>query len=1488
MKSRRTWLRLAVAQGLLLGLLLVSGVVRAQVATTTVQGTVYRADGTPAQGTMLVSWPAFVTAANQAVAAGSLTVALGSDGFATMQLAPNVGASPSGTYYTVVYHLGDGAANREFWTVPAAATATIASVRAELEPSMMAVQSVSKSYVDNLVATIAPTVGNFLPLAGGSLAGPLTLSADPTAASQASTKHYVDTAVATAVPLSGGIVTGTLGMANEIAKLPRVDVRATDFAGGADPTGVKDSTAAIQAAIAFALTQAPSNQNNYPAVYVPPGHYKISGTLRMPGQMQLIGDGRSGAILQQTDPTASLITVYNSINCSTYSCYGGVENLTLEGTGKATAGTLLELNTGWFTLRNLHFFNNGGRGLQMNGGSERVATYDLSFYQVRWPLIMGGDSNEDYFYNTHIIEAGQTADNGNGQPIVGHWCYSINCTNGQFAADGTTSSPTTILPDPRGQIHIDKAVNVSFIGGSVKSTWMLSGVKIWSGTVVRFQNFYHEEEYFGGSTVLSTNRAYIVGGKGEQTFLTGALSGTGLTATVNDPSWMPQGFGTAADATVNDGNYHPYVILPQDYNRASTAASAYVSGLNQNQYEIVNAEGFTPDGIMHLQPGGRNNGGSAPAGTVWPAGSVVEEYSSGGASLEMDGVHINQVQGPQTAGGWQAACNQTTSNACGEVIVGYMPDVQSPTSTPATNKVGFYAPLNDPNDPVNGATAYLKMRHMEMFSNGSNPAVGMVVAEHRAAIEIEGPIDPERVESQAAVQYQTSGQQVSIAGATGGSVVFAPTYPNGVAAVNLSMADGEILWDSARGVYHKHTSVFGPYQQYGSYMNGLQYQNLYCLFDTPVTDGGHVANRFCTGGGPGNASGSGTQYGPGIEYDSYNGSSWVNMFKVTGQGTGSMTASVPAQFGSSLAVTGAVTAGAAVSVTGNLSAGGNTSVTGTGTFTGLLTASGSARVGGALTASKVNSTVTVDGLTYTTLNQAWTAAIAAATSTGRNQTIWLGPGAYPVTATMTEPTNGACVSVIGSAGTTVGSDITSTATTLTVPAALNGDVFLLGNTTLTEGCTFKDLNVLAGKNATHGFEFQWARGLLLDTVAVNDTTAEGILLGETSGTHQMNSLLSNITVSYSSAAFTPATRPAYGVHLQKTAIDSVMHTVLVRNALTAAVWNEGTGNTGWAIHGFGYPYTCTTAPCSNTATASTAANASYATNYVVYDTGGAGSTWTDTYADSPAVSAFYVGANGVEIHGGHVQWPELTSFPAANFASVAATVTNGLMIGDVSCLGMSSSVNWINYASASGVPPVNASVHHLTGCGNYYQSLEPATTTGFSGGGASNNAPGNGAVSAVWAAPKAAAATYSAYSAQEYTGYLGDLFDGHIAGQMPFFNITYQGTIKSAGGLALSTVLNTATTLTLTTANKNVIANAASGAQTITLPSCYTAMADKASPTGLELTVVKSDTSTNAVTLATVSAQLIDYQGATATTLVIGSAGKRSLVCGPDSNWYAY
>ncbi len=177
-----------------------SATCRAQITTTTIQDTIYNADGSVASGTVLVSWTSFSTAANGTVAAGNLTATIGADGLLSLNLTPNAGAIPAGTYYTAVYHLLSGSVSKEFWLVPAVAQTTIAGIRTQLIPAAVAVSTASKQYVDGSIAALSQT---FVPLIGGLMTGPLVLSADPTAASQATTKHYVDTQIS-AVSIGGG------------------------------------------------------------------------------------------------------------------------------------------------------------------------------------------------------------------------------------------------------------------------------------------------------------------------------------------------------------------------------------------------------------------------------------------------------------------------------------------------------------------------------------------------------------------------------------------------------------------------------------------------------------------------------------------------------------------------------------------------------------------------------------------------------------------------------------------------------------------------------------------------------------------------------------------------------------------------------------------------------------------------------------------------------------------------------------------------------------------------------------------------------------------------------------------------------------------------------------------------------------------------------------------------------------------------------------
>ncbi|MGB7984875.1 MAG: hypothetical protein WCF54_06925 [Terracidiphilus sp.] len=176
-------------------------------STTTVQGTVYLANGQPGSGTLVVSWPSFTTASGQLVTADSTTVAIAPDGFISVSLAPNLGSTPAGEYYTAVYYMSDGSTSTQYWVVPSAAQATLGQVQAQLMPAAQAVQAVSKAYVDQAIAELS---GSLLTASGGTLTGPLTLCCDPTQPLQAADKHYVDETFALALPLAGGSMTGAL------------------------------------------------------------------------------------------------------------------------------------------------------------------------------------------------------------------------------------------------------------------------------------------------------------------------------------------------------------------------------------------------------------------------------------------------------------------------------------------------------------------------------------------------------------------------------------------------------------------------------------------------------------------------------------------------------------------------------------------------------------------------------------------------------------------------------------------------------------------------------------------------------------------------------------------------------------------------------------------------------------------------------------------------------------------------------------------------------------------------------------------------------------------------------------------------------------------------------------------------------------------------------------------------------------------------------
>src|ERR1700757_557614 len=70
-----------------------AGAPQSGAGTTTIADTVYMADGTAASGSVIITWPAFVSVSGTAVAGGETSVALGANGALSVALVPNAGAT---------------------------------------------------------------------------------------------------------------------------------------------------------------------------------------------------------------------------------------------------------------------------------------------------------------------------------------------------------------------------------------------------------------------------------------------------------------------------------------------------------------------------------------------------------------------------------------------------------------------------------------------------------------------------------------------------------------------------------------------------------------------------------------------------------------------------------------------------------------------------------------------------------------------------------------------------------------------------------------------------------------------------------------------------------------------------------------------------------------------------------------------------------------------------------------------------------------------------------------------------------------------------------------------------------------------------------------------------------------------------------------------------------------------------------------------------
>lgn len=110
-----------------------AGAASATPTLTTIQDLLYRANGTPVNGTLLISWKAFVAADNSNIPANTLRVPV-SGGLLRVKLVPTTTAITTASY-TVLYLIDGKLTNTEVWSVPpSTAPLSVRMVRTSTPP----------------------------------------------------------------------------------------------------------------------------------------------------------------------------------------------------------------------------------------------------------------------------------------------------------------------------------------------------------------------------------------------------------------------------------------------------------------------------------------------------------------------------------------------------------------------------------------------------------------------------------------------------------------------------------------------------------------------------------------------------------------------------------------------------------------------------------------------------------------------------------------------------------------------------------------------------------------------------------------------------------------------------------------------------------------------------------------------------------------------------------------------------------------------------------------------------------------------------------------------------------------------------------------------------------------------------------------------------------------------------------------------------------
>ena len=400
-------------------------------------------------------------------------------------------------------------------------------------------------------------------------------------------------------------------------------------------------------------------------IVLPPGFIHINDTIDIGPDSQtvqlakgrggqftvrLCGMGREATNIVQNHPTKPLLRLLMRGLERPQFCLH-LSAMRLLGRGAATRGNLIELiGNSHNVVENVWLQGTAGRAIHTSF-SERNVFRDITIYECRQAAVLCDYPNETYLFNFLPMECGYTQD-----PIVRSPRRSFSVNAGP---DGNIRRTGRLYQEKRASVQIEGGQNLRWIGGSVKQTYHIAGVKLRDTENVQIDNVYFESY---PALAPAMNPCVIFGGSMERTTIERGIEAGETVIPVADAGWFPRDYSDPRVfdfITQGEGKYF-----------------ALYNPRNPRVYEVILARGFV-DNALHVMARGVRYPNALLGrrrAHAWPQGTVLMELAFAISDLCLHNNHLESFRNPDAFRGVRLVADATRGHTNGQVVVGYTHD----------------------------------------------------------------------------------------------------------------------------------------------------------------------------------------------------------------------------------------------------------------------------------------------------------------------------------------------------------------------------------------------------------------------------------------------------------------------------------------------------------------------------------------------------------------------------------------------------------------------------------------------------------------------------------------------------------------------------------------------------------------------------------------------------------------------------------------------